>query len=74
MVGGGFCASGRAGLNNEETEDMARYLLDIKEELGISLLLIEHDLGLVMDLADIITVLDFGYRWSKARARRHCLL
>jgi branched-chain amino acid transport system ATP-binding protein len=51
-----------AGLNNEETEDMARYMLDIKEELGISLLLIEHDLGLVMDLADTITVLDFGRR------------
>ena len=49
-----------AGLNQEETEDMARYLLDIKEELGITLVLIEHDLRLVMDLADQIAVLDFG--------------
>ncbi len=51
-----------AGLNQEETEDMARYLLDIKEELGISLILIEHDLRLVMDLADQVAVLDFGRR------------
>ncbi|MDF1562372.1 MAG: ABC transporter ATP-binding protein [Deltaproteobacteria bacterium] len=49
-----------AGLNQEETEDMARYLLDIKEELGTTLVLIEHDLRFVFDLADHITVLDFG--------------
>jgi branched-chain amino acid transport system ATP-binding protein len=49
-----------AGLNQEETEDMARYLLDVKEELGISMLLIEHDLGFVMDLAERVAVLDFG--------------
>jgi branched-chain amino acid transport system ATP-binding protein len=49
-----------AGMNLEETEDMARFILDIREELGISLLLIEHDMGLVMDIADRIMVLDFG--------------
>jgi branched-chain amino acid transport system ATP-binding protein len=49
-----------AGLNQEETEDMARYLLDIKEELGVTLVLIEHDLRFVLDLADSVTVLDFG--------------
>jgi branched-chain amino acid transport system ATP-binding protein len=49
-----------AGLNQEETEDMARYLLDIKEELGLTQVLIEHDLGFVLDLADTIAVLDFG--------------
>ncbi|HUH05670.1 MAG TPA: ABC transporter ATP-binding protein [Kofleriaceae bacterium] len=49
-----------AGLNQEETEDMARYILDIKEELGVSQILIEHELRFVMDLADRITVLDFG--------------
>ena len=49
-----------AGLNHEATEDMARYILDIKEELGVSQLLIEHDLRLVLDLADKIAVLDFG--------------
>jgi len=49
-----------AGLNQEETEDMARYILDIKEELGITQILIEHDLHLVLDLADRVVVLDFG--------------
>jgi branched-chain amino acid transport system ATP-binding protein len=49
-----------AGLNQEETEDMARYVLDLKEELGLSVVLIEHDLRFVMDLADQIAVLDFG--------------
>ena len=49
-----------AGLNREETEDLARYVLDIKEELGITQVLIEHDLRFVLDLADTIAVLDFG--------------
>ncbi len=51
-----------AGLNSEETEDMARYILDIKEELGITQILIEHELHMVLDLADHIAVLDFGKR------------
>ena len=49
-----------AGLNQEETEDMARYILDIKEELGVSQILIEHELRFVLDLADHVVVLDFG--------------
>ncbi len=49
-----------AGMNQEETEDVARYILDIKEELGITQILVEHDMGVVMDLADRVTVLDFG--------------
>lgn len=49
-----------AGLGAEETEDMARYVLDIKEELGITQVLIEHDLRFVLDLADDVAVLDFG--------------
>ena len=49
-----------AGLNQEETEDMARYLLDIREELGVTQILIEHELRFVMDLADRVVVLDFG--------------
>jgi branched-chain amino acid transport system ATP-binding protein len=49
-----------AGMNLEETEDMARYILDIREELDIAIILVEHDMGLVMDLADRVTVLDFG--------------
>jgi branched-chain amino acid transport system ATP-binding protein len=49
-----------AGMNQEETEDMARYLLDISEELGVTQILVEHDMGVVMDLADRVAVLDFG--------------
>ena len=51
-----------AGMNLEETEDMARFILDIREELGISMILVEHDMGLVMDIADRVMVLDFGER------------
>jgi len=49
-----------AGMNLEETEDMARFILDIRQELGIAMILVEHDMGLVMDIADRIMVLDFG--------------
>ncbi len=49
-----------AGMNNEETEDMARFILDIREELGIAMIMVEHDMGLVMDIADRILVVDFG--------------
>ena len=48
------------GMNVEETEDMARYILDIREELDIPIILVEHDMGLVMDLADRVLVMDFG--------------
>ena len=51
-----------AGMNLEETEDMARFVLDIREELGISIILVEHDMGLVMDIADRVMVLDFGQK------------
>ncbi|MFO7778058.1 MAG: ABC transporter ATP-binding protein [Nitriliruptoraceae bacterium] len=49
-----------AGMNQEETEDVARYLLDVQEELDVTQILVEHDMGVVMDLADRVTVLDFG--------------
>jgi branched-chain amino acid transport system ATP-binding protein len=48
------------GMNLEETEDMARYILDIRDELNIPIILVEHDMGLVMDLADRVMVVDFG--------------
>jgi branched-chain amino acid transport system ATP-binding protein len=51
-----------AGMNLEETEDMARFVLDIRSELGIAILLVEHDMGFVMDIADRVLVLDFGVR------------
>jgi branched-chain amino acid transport system ATP-binding protein len=49
-----------AGMNLEETEDMARYLLDVRRRLGLSMILVEHDMHLVMDLADRVMALDFG--------------
>lgn len=49
-----------AGMNLEETEDMARFILDVNNEWGITVLLIEHDMGVVMDLSDRVMVLDFG--------------
>jgi branched-chain amino acid transport system ATP-binding protein len=49
-----------AGMNLEETEDMARFILDVQDELGIATILVEHDMGLVMDIADRVLVVDFG--------------
>lgn len=49
-----------AGMNLEETEDMARFILDIRSELDIPMVMVEHDMGLVMDIADRVMVLDFG--------------
>lgn len=51
-----------AGMNREEKEDMARFILDIYEERGTPMILIEHDMGLVMDIADRVIVLDFGVK------------
>jgi branched-chain amino acid transport system ATP-binding protein len=48
------------GMNRQEKEDLARFLLRIKHELGLSMLWVEHDMELVGDLADHVTVLDFG--------------
>lgn len=49
-----------AGMNLEEKEDIARFILDANEELGYTIALIEHDMGVVMDICDRIVVLDFG--------------
>ena len=51
-----------AGMNIEEKEDMARFILDIYELKGCSIILVEHDMGVVMDISDIIVVLDFGQK------------
>ncbi|HXL46578.1 MAG TPA: ABC transporter ATP-binding protein, partial [Candidatus Binatia bacterium] len=50
------------GMNREEKENLARFLLRIKHELGMTMLWVEHDMELVGDLADTVTVLDFGQR------------
>ncbi|WP_342640148.1 ABC transporter ATP-binding protein [Rhodoligotrophos ferricapiens] len=49
-----------AGMNTEEKEDLARFILDVREARKIPVVLVEHDMGVVMDLADRIAVLDFG--------------
>jgi branched-chain amino acid transport system ATP-binding protein len=49
-----------AGMNVEEKEDMSRFILDIRDELGVTCLLIEHDMGVVMDISDRVVVLDYG--------------
>jgi branched-chain amino acid transport system ATP-binding protein len=49
-----------AGMNLEEKEDMARYILDLNEEFGITVVMIEHDMGVVMDISHQVMVLDFG--------------
>ena len=49
-----------AGMNLEEKEDMARFIIDLNEELGITVVMIEHDMGVVMDISERVVVLDFG--------------
>jgi branched-chain amino acid transport system ATP-binding protein len=49
-----------AGMNFEEKEDMARYIVDLNEEYGITVVMIEHDMGVVMDISHRVMVLDFG--------------
>jgi len=51
-----------AGMNQEEKEDMARFILDLNEEWGMSAIMIEHDMGVVMDISHRIMVLDFGQK------------
>jgi len=48
------------GMNQDEKEDMARYILDVNEEWGTTMILIEHDMGVVMDISDRVAVLDQG--------------
>jgi len=49
-----------AGMNVEEKEDMSRFILDVNDEFGTTIALIEHDMGVVMDIADRVVVLDYG--------------
>jgi branched-chain amino acid transport system ATP-binding protein len=49
-----------AGMNVEEKEDMCRFILDINDEFGTTIALIEHDMGVVMDISDRVIVLDYG--------------
>ena len=49
-----------AGMNSEEKEDMCRFIIDVNDEFGTTITLIEHDMGVVMDLSDRVLVLDYG--------------
>ena len=49
-----------AGMNVEEKQDMSRFVLDVNDEFGTTIVLIEHDMGVVMDISDRVVVLDYG--------------
>ena len=49
-----------AGMNLEEKQDMSRFIIDVNEEFGTTIVLIEHDMGVVMDISDRVVVLDYG--------------
>ena len=49
-----------AGMNTEEKQDMCRFILDVNDQFGTTIVLIEHDMGVVMDLSDRVIVLDYG--------------
>jgi len=56
-----------AGMNVEETEDMARFILDIKEERGVTIVIIEHDMNVIMDISDRVMVVNFGQKLAEGR-------
>jgi branched-chain amino acid transport system ATP-binding protein len=56
-----------SGMNVEETEDTARFILDINEELGTTIILVEHDMRVVMDVSDRICVLNFGEKIAEGK-------
>ena len=67
-----------AGMNVEEKEDMCRFILDVNEEFGTTILLIEHDMGVVMDISDRVVVLDYGRKIAdgtpdQVRANQHVI-
>jgi branched-chain amino acid transport system ATP-binding protein len=54
-----------AGMNVEEKEDMCRFILDVNDEFGTTIVLIEHDMGVVMDISDRVIVLDYGRKLAE---------
>jgi branched-chain amino acid transport system ATP-binding protein len=55
-----------AGMNVEEKQDMCRFILDVNDQYGTTIVLIEHDMGVVMDISDRVVVLDYGRRIADA--------
>jgi branched-chain amino acid transport system ATP-binding protein len=59
-----------AGMNVEEKQDMCRFILDVNDQFGTTIVLIEHDMGVVMDISDRVVVLDYGRRSATASPTR----
>ena len=59
-----------AGMNAEEKESMARFILDVREERGVTVLVIDHDIDVIMDISDRVVVLDFGRRIARGSPER----
>ena len=59
-----------AGMNVEEKQDMCRFILDVNDEFGTTIVLIEHDMGVVMDISDRVVVLDYGKKIGDGTPRR----
>ena len=59
-----------AGMNVEEKQDMSRFILDVNDEFGTTIVLIEHDMGVVMDISDRVVVLDYGKKIGDGTPRR----
>lgn len=56
-----------SGMNLEEKEDVARFIMDIRDELGITMIIIEHEMDMVMELADRVTVMNFGRKIAEGK-------
>ncbi|MBU1343199.1 MAG: ABC transporter ATP-binding protein [Proteobacteria bacterium] len=61
-----------AGMNMEEKEDMCRFILDVNDELGTTIILIEHDMGVVMDISDRVVVLNYGMKIAIGTPKAVC--
>ncbi len=59
-----------SGMNSEETEDMVRFILDINEDLGVTILMVEHDMGVVMDISHQVAVINFGEKIAQGTPDR----
>ena len=54
-----------AGMNNEETEDIARFIIDIHEEMKKTIIMVDHDMNMIMDIAEEVMVLNFGEKLAE---------